>query len=1013
MDASAVERAGALLRKRWRWLLAAALVLALWALAGFLLVPRLARHTLENYVRHDLQRQISIGRISFNPFTLTAEVRDLALAEADGAPLISFALLRINAEAFGSLLHRAWTLKELRLEQPVINLRIDAAGRLNLAALAPPPRPGAAAAPPRGLPAVRIGALSVDAGSIAFQDRSRSRPFSATLTPIHFTLNDFRTTPAYENAYRFEAETLGHGKLAWSGRFTVQPLGSDGDFSIGALQLATVAAAVAYLRDAIPLALPSGRLDLQGRYRLRLDGAVALDVELPSIAVRELAIAPKAGDAGAAAWIRVPTLDLGGTTLSLTARRLHVDSVHIADADVTLWRDRQGFNLAHLLQPAPVGTAAAPGTSAPAAGSAAAPAPRPSPAWDVSVGSIVLKAASVDFEDRTLAPAGHLHLTPIDATLSDYALKPGSAFKLEASVGFDGHGRVSARGAVTPAPLAAELDVGLENLELPALQPWVAAAAALSVEQGSASAHGHLALRPAPQHGQSALQFKGDVTVARLLTRDAALRQDLIGWRQLDVRAIDLRQRPARLDIDTIRMRQPYARVVIGPDRTLNIARVLAGPAGTPFAPSAPADTATLGAEQAPAPAAAPTPAPVAGRAAARPRMPMSIRRVLIEDGTADFADLSVQPNFAAGILELAGSVTGLSSDPDSRATVALKGSVDRYAPVDVSGQVNLLAADVYSDIALNFRNMELTTFNPYSGKFAGYSIAKGKLTTELKYHVEHRRLDAQHHIVLDQLEFGAATASKDAVPLPIKLAVALLKDRNGVIDINLPVSGSLDDPHFRIGPIVWKAVLGLVRRIVTAPFALLGSLFGGGADLQYVQFAAGSAELGSAEQDKLGKLAKALSERPQLKLDIPLETLTAADAAALDAADFEAAVAAAAPQGRPPANPRLAALAALYAQTFGSKPVYPPPQPAALTAAGAAPPDPAAQQIAWLSAQLKPRYVVTPEQRAALARARADAVQAAVLAGGQVQPERVFLSERASGAGGAPDTVRMELKLR
>jgi hypothetical protein len=340
---------------------------------------------------------------------------------------------------------------------------------------------------------------------------------------------------------------------------------------------------------------------------------------------------------------------------------------------------------------------------------------------------------------------------------------------------------------------------------------------------------------------------------------------------------------------------------------------------------------------------------------------------------------------------------------------VALTGSVDRYAPVDIRGEVNLLAADVFSDLALSFRNMELTTFNPYSGKFAGYNIAKGKLTTELKYHVEKRRLEAQHHIVLDQLEFGAATESKDAVPLPVRLAVALLKDKDGVIDIDLPVSGSLDDPEFRIGPIVWKAVLGLVRKIVTAPFALLGSLFGGGADLQYVPFAAGSAGLAPAEQEKLGQLAKALIERPQLRLDIPLQTLAAADDAALAEAAFESALAAVPPgKGKPPANPRLAALTALYVQVMGAKPAFPAPG-----TGGEVPlPDPAAEQIAWLEMQLRPKYVATPEQRAALARARADAVQQAVLAGGQVPPERVFLAERASGAGGEAGAVRMELEL-
>ena len=222
-----------------------------------------------------------------------------------------------------------------------------------------------------------------------------------------------------------------------------------------------------------------------------------------------------------------------------------------------------------------------------------------------------------------------------------------------------------------------------------------------------------------------------------------------------------------------------------------------------------------------------------------------------ITDGSTNFADFSVQPNFAAGILALNGTVTGLSSDPNSRAEVKLAGNVDRFAPVDISGRVNLLSAAVFTDITMNFRNMELTAFNPYSGKYAGYNISKGKLTTELRYKIENRKLDAQHHIVLDQLEFGAATESKDAVPLPVRLAASLLKDRNGVIDLNLPVTGSLDDPQFRVGPIIWQAFVGLLTKIVTAPFALLGSLFGSGEELAYVDF---SARVGGARGRSRGE---------------------------------------------------------------------------------------------------------------------------------------------------------------
>ncbi len=397
--------------------------------------------------------------------------------------------------------------------------------------------------------------------------------------------------------------------------------------------------------------------------------------------------------------------------------------------------------------------------------------------------------------------------------------------------------------------------------------------------------------------------------------------------------------------------------------------------------------------------------------------MPLRIGTVLIEDGTADFADHSIQPNFAAQMQALNGRVVGLSSDPQSRAQVSLNGSVDRYAPVSVSGQVNLLSATAYTDLAIAFRDMELTTFNPYSGKFAGYSITRGKLTTELHYHVENRKLAAQHHVVLDQLEFGAATESKQAVPLPVKLAAALLKDRNGVIDINLPVAGSLDDPNFSIGPIVWKLFVGLLKKIVTSPFALLGSLFGGGAELAYVDFAPASAVLAPEQTQKLAQLSKALAERPQLRLDIPLQTAGAEDDAAMAAGALDQAIDAqlrASPAGAgskakggspaTTAKARTRALAELYQATFAAPPAYPPPEPTES--------DVDAAHAAWLVQQLLPKYAASQAQRDALERGRAEAVQAAILANGGVAPERIFLTERASGAG-ATGAVRMELKLQ
>ncbi len=226
----------------------------------------------------------------------------------------------------------------------------------------------------------------------------------------------------------------------------------------------------------------------------------------------------------------------------------------------------------------------------------------------------------------------------------------------------------------------------------------------------------------------------------------------------------------------------------------------------------------------------------------------MAIKKIVSHASQANFADLSVQPNFATGIQRIEGTVLGLSSKNQFAGESGYSWRRRCILAGDRSkGEVNVLSAASYTDLAMSFRNMELSTFNPYSGKFAGYNITKGKLTTELHYKVDGRKLDAQHHITVDQLEFGEKTDSKDAVSLPIKLAVALLKDRNGVIDLDIPVTGTLDDPAFRLGPIIWKVFVNILEKAVTAPFALLGALFGGGPDLQFVDFQPGAADLDSA----------------------------------------------------------------------------------------------------------------------------------------------------------------------
>lgn len=608
--------------------------------------------------------------------------------------------------------------------------------------------------------------------------------------------------------------------------------------------------------------------------------------------------------------------------------------------------------------------------------------PPASTPWNWAVGEIRVANATADLEDRAVSPVVQLNLAPIAITVAGLSSEPGAKVNVTADLGLSGNPLFKTAGEMQLEPLTAALALDLDAFDLSILQPYVAQATNLSLRSGRLSVKGDLSAT-AEEGAPPTMQFRGDVQVADLHTITGPANDDLIKWRHLALTGIDVSHNPDRLTIDRIVARQPYARVIIEQDRTLNVAAALKRDAS---------DTAE--------------PAPKAPAAPPSPPTPMRIKSVTITGGSALFADQSITPSFAAGILDLEGTITGLSSQPDSRAKVQLTGKVDRYAPVDITGEVNLLAAAKYSDVALNFRNMELTTFNPYSGKFAGYNISKGKLSTELRYKVENRQLDAQHHIVIDNLEFGDKTDSKDAAPIPMKLAVALLKDRQGVIDLQLPVGGSLDDPKFRLGPIIWKALLGLLTKVVTAPFAALGALFGGGEELANVDFQPGSAELAANQIEQLTKLSQALAERPQLRLDVPVTLIAEQDSKAIAATTLYARV----PQlsdapDEAAVRKRLAQLEALYKQTTKVAPEYPEETKTENGIDWNA-------RTEWIEARLLEGMQPDQPVLEALARQRAQAVQAAVLANTAVAPERLFITTDRSAALAGDGRVRMELKL-
>jgi len=1012
-----------LLKSRLAWAAAIAFALVgLYALLGFKLAPGIARSQAQAFVREHYGRELVIGSIAINPFKLQVDVRDLALPDADGSPMLGFERLFVDFEV-ASLWNRAFTFREVTVEAPHAHAVVRPDGALNLADLALPEDPGE---PDEPLPSVWIHQLDVERGALEFTDRARRTPFSRQFRDVGFALEDFRTTPEGGD-FRFSARSRSDETFDWKGRFALEPvISSQGEFQIGALQAAGVAE---FLGDALPFGLTQGTIDLTGTYRLALDEQIELGVQLPSIELKNLGLRARGADDD---WVAIPSLTVAGTDVAMPAQTVKIDKVMIDALAAQAWLSPDGTtNVEQLFAPAP-GDPAEPAEPAPS---------DPEQPWDVTVAGIELTNASIAFEDRSLEPVKRFDLSPVNLRLSDASLDLARPVPLQLDATINGHARFAANGTVTPEPLAADLDIELDKARMQILQPYVLPLADLTITGGELNVKGKVTLAP-PERDGPELEFTGDVAIDGFESVDNAIRQALVNVRRLALQKLRYAMAPDALSIDRVLVQQPYARVIISQEQVINIVAVL-DPQGSAAALAerqaaaaaeaarSPAERKRLERERAAAAkaekqAAAKDPKAVAVAAEPVPAdtFPIRIREVRIERGRMNFSDFFVQPNFSAEVQDLGGTVTGVSSAYDSRAKVDLTGKLDEFSPVAIAGELQPFAFDRYTDVGLRFENISLPIFNPYSGPLAGYNIAKGKLTTDLHYRIADRKLDAQHKIRVDQLEWGEATATQGEATLPVKFATSLLKDRNGVINLDVPVGGTLDDPSFRIGPIVWQVIKNIIVKAVTAPFALLGSLFEGAEDAQFVDFAPAEATLDAATAERLGALAKSLAEKPELKLDVPIGVQPEIDRPALAERTYQASLdaAAAARFGKKDAaapayatlepKQRIEALTALLKQRTGTEPVVPEaPEPPQGTPRAEAKALREAATLQYLETTLRAGIEVPETELAQLAQQRADAIERALLAGGVLDAARVF-KVREGKVSASEGQVRFELGL-
>lgn len=868
--------------KLWRLRLLRAIGIALiaYALIGFLIAPPIVKWQLNRTLSSVTGREVNVEKVRINPFALSVRLQGFRMREAQGNDnAATFEELYVNLSTV-SLFRLAPVLDEIRLTRPAVRIVRLNDKRYNfqdiierLTAKPAEPSPQAESGQP---PRFSLNNIELVDGRVDFDDRPAGKkhvvsairlgipfisslPYAAELkvepyfstqvngTPLELkgTTKPFNDTR--ETSFRIALESLDltryidYSPVPLDVRLTRGTLSTRLTLALTtrANQLDTLAlSGDVGLRD-LDLADTSGQaiaslasLDANARIALtHRDKKQSLNVSDAATTLRGLRVAD--GNTREA-LAEIGEIAVNQVRASLDTHDLQIGLLAIRAPRVHVARARDGsFNFDDLTQ---------------RFGNAPAPeAAKPATPWIVTLGQFRLEDGALTYDDATPA-------TPFRSTLSEVALAADnlstardttSTLRLDAVV--NKRGTLHTEGTATITPLNAALDVAIKDIALLPFQPYVSEQMNVELTQGVVQSRARVYLA-APEDKPVQVRFGGDIGVRGFAARDTRTDQELLRWKRLDLKGVDASTEPLKVHVREIVLRDFYSRLIVDADGVLNVQTLMRD------APPTVAEAASPGpaAEQVP-------PAAATGN--------LRVGRIVVSGGTVNFSDYHIRPNVSANLAELSGSVTEMT--PETPGEVELNGKVAGDAPLTVKGRINPLAADLFADIEANASEIELPQLSPYSIKYAGYGIEKGKLSMRLKYLIDQRKLEATNGIYLDQLTFGEHVDSPTATKLPVLLAVSLLKDRNGVIDVNLPISGSLDDPEFRVGRIILKVLGNLIAKAATSPFALLGAAFGGGEELSAVDFNAGHASLTPAAEQKLATLAKALADRPALRMEI------------------------------------------------------------------------------------------------------------------------------------------------
>lgn len=808
-------------RKRF-WAIVAVL---LYTLLGFFAAPVIVKNSIIGLLQDDLGRAARIEKVEVNPYVLSLRIQGFEVSDTDDVMLAAFDEFFVNFQ-LSSLFNWAWTFSQIQLTGPYFYFERFEAGDTRLehmladfARSRPPDTDEDKSTEEEGsAPRLLIQNLGLNDGHVDAKDNVPDTAVEYQLSPINISIQELNTLPDHDGRQSVIIHLPDDASLQWSGSLTLAPLDSDGELILKGLHVDPV---IAYLESLLPLESVSATLSSSFQYHLSLDDTGQLNVNIDELEA-ELDNLLISGLTPETEFIDIQKISLLGGELRYPQQSLHFSKLGIESPDLTSWiKEDGGLSVMDLV---PTGSEK--------------PDPTdnidPAPPWQLGIDEFSLKGGGLSLSDRSIQPTVAVNVSELQVRISDISNGDAALMPIELTGNLAEGGSYTFNGSVGVLPeFSMSGNASTRGIQLSLGQAYVQQFARIMIKSGVLDTEIELSL-PAGE----AITVGGSIQVPGLEINDTLDDQRLLGWDKLDIDRFDLNT--DGLHLSQMVFGQAFGRFVVHEDKTTNVSALVIEQA----------DDKDSNAETDP--------------------MNIIIGGIRVDEGSMDFADFSLPLPFATHIHKLGGTISTIATNSTEPANIRLEGQVDEYGLARIEGSMNMLDPIRHTNVAVDFRNLLMPTLSPYTVQFAGREIDEGKLDLGLVYAIEEGQLHGENSVVLSDLVLGNKVDHPDAASLPLGLAVSLLKDADGVIKIDLPVDGDINDPEFRIGGVVWQAVTTLITKIVSAPFRLLGNLIGiDSEDFGQFEFLAGRADLTPPELEKIVKLEEALQKRPELQIEI------------------------------------------------------------------------------------------------------------------------------------------------